>query len=95
VTSSETSKRAECPGEQRVARAQQEPRVRRVPPAEPLDQRRRADAGLAGHQHHMAAGGGRGQRATQLVQRRRAFEQVHNETLRLRERRHCRTTGWG
>jgi hypothetical protein len=43
-------------GQQRVAGAEQEPGLRRVPLGEPPDQRRLADAGLAGHQGDEAAG---------------------------------------
>jgi hypothetical protein len=71
-------------GEQRVAGPQQEAGVRRPPLGEPPDQRRLADAGLAGQQHDAAARRRRGQHPVQLLQQRSALEQVHhNATLRL------------
>jgi hypothetical protein len=69
--------------EQRVTGPKQEPGIRRLPLGEPLDQRRLADAGLARQQDDPAARR-RGQHAAQLLQQRRALEQVHhNATLRL------------
>jgi hypothetical protein len=62
---------------QRIARAEQEPGARRVPLAEPPDQSRLADAGLAHHQHDTAGRGGRGQHIVQLRQQRGTLEQVH------------------
>jgi hypothetical protein len=81
--------RPQRPGrEQRVAGPQQDPGVRRPLLAEPPDQRRLTDAGLAREQDDAAAVRRGGQHAAQLVQQPGTFEQVHRSAT-LRGRR-CR-----
>src|SRR6266508_789337 len=58
---------------------EQEPGVRRMPPGEPPDQSRLADAGLARHQDDAAPRRHGGQCTAQLVEQRRTLQQVHRD----------------